>query len=306
MGEVRTGLLHNSTAVSADLADRLLGGASGERVRRFQRPIGHLVSPDLVTGVDCALANGPAGRVRVVGTTRSRVAITGGHVLQGSAVIQLRRGTSGRRMPWSYYLARPGVVETLAAADGARLSTGFLTGYRHTDLLDLGAIGARGMDAVQSSQLLDHRPAIKSARTRLRWALDPSSAGGPMVTFTVHDDTLRTAQLRTCVTDPEELAGLCEDLALHDWLLTALAAQVTRARVGSQPRSAVIGRLAPAVDCLLHLWMPAARVAPALTEVWAGLEHRPGFSRQWQSTVDRVRDQLALALIELRAGARDD
>jgi hypothetical protein len=60
----------------------------------------------------------------------------------------------------------------------------------------------------------------------------------------------------------------------------------------------VIGRLAPAVDYLLHLWMPAARVDAALAPFWHGIEQRPGLTRQWQTNVDRVRDQLALAVIE--------
>lgn len=55
--------------------------------------------------------------------------------------------------------------------------------------------------------------------------------------------------------------------------------------------------LRPAVDHLLHLWMPRARVAQDLAPLWDALEERPGFSRQWHNLVQRVRDQLTLHAI---------
>src|SRR5690242_11003593 len=100
IGEVQTGLLQHSAAVSSDFASRLLATGRGTRVRRAERPIAYAVSPDLITGVDCDLG-GPFGpKVRGVGTTLSRVAITGGHVVQGSAYARVGRGDAGRRLPW--------------------------------------------------------------------------------------------------------------------------------------------------------------------------------------------------------------
>jgi hypothetical protein len=298
LGEVHTGLLQHSTPAAVELAARLLALTSGVPVRRAQRPITYLVSPELVTGVDCQLATGTGGRVRGVGTLLSRAAITGGQVVQGSALVRVRPGSAGRRQPWSYYLAEPGVVETLTGADEEALVNGFLTGQPGADLLDLGAVAARAMDAVQTSAEIDHAPALKAARTRLRWALDRIGPRGPDVTFTVDGATTRTLRLRVPQADPMSLAALCEDLALHDWLLTTLVHQVSRARIGNASRSVVVDRLRPAVDHLLHLWMPAARVVPALRGVWASIEEHPGLTRQWQATVDRVRDQLTLAVIE--------
>src|SRR5207244_8635773 len=91
------------------------------------------------------------------------------------------------------------------------------------------------------------------------------------------------------------VTGLCEDLALHDWLLTAILQILDRSRIGALPRGEVVRRLAPAVDHLLHLWMPAARVDRSLLGVWESIERRPGFSRQWRASVDRVRDQVAVS-----------
>jgi hypothetical protein len=52
--------------------------------------------------------------------------------------------------------------------------------------------------------------------------------------------------------------------------------------------------LRPAVDHLLHLWLPMARVDRRLTPLWNSLEDEAGFSRQWQVSVQRVRDHLML------------
>jgi hypothetical protein len=311
IGEVNTGLLQHSAAISTDFACRLLAPAHGMRVRRADRPIAFAVSPEVVTGIDCELSTPSGAKARVVGTTVSRTAITGGHVVQGSAFVRVVRAEATRRQPWSYYLARPGTIETIGKADSGQLGDGFLADETGGNVLDLRAIGTRAMNAVQDSPLIDHRPALKSSRTRLRWTADLRPDRPRSITFTVHDPLLRTIRLGGVGLEPESVVTLCEDLALHDWLLTTLLSHVSRAAVGTRPRAAVVARLQPIVDFLIHLWMPAARVDPRLTDVWEGLDRRPGLSRQWQATVDRVRDQVALAMVETftpagTAGARDD
>ncbi len=52
-----------------------------------------------------------------------------------------------------------------------------------------------------------------------------------------------------------------------------------------------MARMSPAIEQLLHLWMPCAHPEPDLRWVWAALEGRPGFSRQWASIVDRLRNE---------------
>jgi hypothetical protein len=44
--------------------------------------------------------------------------------------------------------------------------------------------------------------------------------------------------------------------------------------------------------------MPAAHVNIGLGRIWQELDLRSGFSLQWQKTVERIRDQLSLGLIE--------
>jgi hypothetical protein len=290
--------------VPADLVANVLAIVPGIPVRRAERPISHLVSPDVLTGVDCNLPARNGARVRSVGTTVARVAITGGHVVQGSAFAEVRRSPVGRRLNWSHYLAQPGVVETLNKVAPEHLAGSFLTAGNGSDLLDLGAIGARAMDKVQANERLDHNPALRSTRTKLRWAVELQVGAPQHITFTIHGDTMRTARLRVANASPHALAALCEDLALHDWLLTTLVREVDRARIGSAPCATVVRRLRPTVDHLLHLWMPAARLDPTLADLWDALDHTPGFTRQWNANVNRVRDQLAIAVIEALGNQR--
>ncbi len=294
VGEVHTGLLRSSTALAAADAEALLNLVQGRRVRSSERPIAHAQSPDRHIGVDCPLASSGA-RVRGVGTVCTRATITGGHVAQASAYTRVVRGTAGRRLPWSHYLAAPGTIETIGKVDAGRITDAVLLG-EPGDALNLDAIGNRTLDQVQHDHRLDHRPAFRTARTRLRWAAGP--AGTPAtLSLRVDDPTTRTLRLRHTTADDRAMVEFCEDLALHDWLLTTLLAMVESRPAGSA-RAETVARVRPAIDFLLHLWMPAARTDPAVEELWRDLEHRPGFSRQWRVNVDRIRDQLALDTIE--------
>jgi hypothetical protein len=301
LGEVHTGLLQHSSPLPADRGALALALVPGERVRRSERPIAYAVSPDTLTGIDCAIATRSGRRTRAVGTAVSRACLTGGHIMQGSTFLNVMRGSTDRRLPWSHYLAKPGVVETIGRTDPEDLVHGFLVPEVPVGTLDLGAMSGRAMDAVQQRARLDRKPPFKMWRTRLRWAARAAAEDGaePRVRFTIEEGNVRTV----AVTVPAGAAGhvleLCEDLALHDWLLTALLQIIDRGRIGALPRGEVVRRLAPAVDHLLHLWMPAARVDRSLLGVWESIERRPGFTRQWQAGVDRVRDQVAVSTAAL-------
>jgi hypothetical protein len=304
MGEVHTGLLQHSTAVEPQHAAELLALVSGAQVRRSERPIPYAVSPDRLTGVDCRLNTTSGSRVRAIGTVVSRAAITGGHVLQGSAFTAVVRGAFDRRMPWSHYLATPGRLEALGKFDEAVVVDGFLCGATVDGALDLGAISGRTMDSVLISEVLDRQTPFRSARTRLRWAMsdaDPDDGAVPRLTFAIESETMRTARLPGRSLTVATIVTLCEDFALHDWLLTTLLRMIERGRLGSGPRRRAVESLTPAIDHLLHLWMPAARVDEAVADLWESLELRPGFSRQWNACVSRIRDQLTLAAINLFA-----
>lgn len=307
LGEVHTGLLQNSTSLSllhtADLLDLVVG----ERVRRSERPIGYVVSPDQLTGVDCSLPTGSGSRTRAVGTIVSHAAVTGGHVLQGSTYTRVGRAAANRRLPWSHYLSRPGRLETIGKVDVRDVVRGFLGVGPPSQVLDLGAICDRAIDTVQHSPRLDRRPPFRSRRTRLRWAVVPAEdpAAEPRGTFRVESDTLRTLELTVGGHDDmSAVVALCEDLALHDWLLTTLLVLMEASLTAPGTRAQKVERLRPAIDCLLHLWMPAARLDESVLPVWRALERRPGFTRQWESLVNRIRDQVTLSTIALLKASR--
>ncbi|WP_329139431.1 SCO2521 family protein [Streptomyces sp. NBC_01476] len=301
-GEVRTSLLQNSQALPARTAADLLRLRAGERVRLSERPNPYALSPDVLTGVDCLLPTASGAKVRAVGTVAGRAALTEGRLLQTNAFFEATAAGPDQRRPWGHYLARPGVVEPFGRLQAQDVARGCLTGVQRPGELDLGAIAERLLSKVGRHRALDQRAPFKAQRTRLRWvALRAPDSEGPSITaFTLAENGLRTVELRLPGgIGTAAAAGLCEDLALHDWLLTTLVRMVERSRLGSVDGRQAVSALRPAVDHLLHLWMPTARVDQILSPLWEVLEREPGFSRQWQILVQRIRDQLALQAIPL-------
>ncbi|MFJ6843060.1 SCO2521 family protein [Streptomyces griseoluteus] len=291
-GEVRTCLLPSSRPLSAEDTARLLGLRRGEPVTLSARPDRHALAPPLLTGVDCALPTADGTKIRAVGTVVSRASVTEGRVVQADAFTSVPLLGPGSRRPWWHYLARPGMVEPLGKLPEPAVAQGLLTACR-PDELDLGLIAEGLLTEVLGHPLLDHRPPLPTPCTRLRWvALRP--AGGsppPAVRFTLAGDGPRTVELwLPAEIEPSVIAAFCADLALHDWLLTTLTALLDEAPPGSAPEEL----LRPAAAHLLHLWMPAARPDPRLLPLWEALERTPGFTRQWQSLAQRVRDLLIL------------
>lgn len=301
VGEVHTGLVQNSTALTQLLSARLLAFVPGSRVRRSERPTAHAVSPDSLTGVDCQLATSSRSQVRGVGTAVSRAAITGGRILQGSAYAHITKSEADRRLPWSHHLSRPGIVETLGKADRADLAGGFLTTDPAPKILDLGAISGRMMDQVQGSSELDRKQPFRMARTRMRWVavVNGEQPEDNRTHFTINNEITRTVRLTVSEDDLLAAVELCEDLALHDWLLTTLLALIERSRSGRGGRPQVVEGLQPAIDDLLHLWMPEARLDKSMLPLWKGLEQRTGFTKQWTASVSWIRDQVMLNIITL-------
>ncbi|MGH3838097.1 MAG: SCO2521 family protein, partial [Pseudonocardiaceae bacterium] len=287
VGEVHTGLLQNWTSLTQPLSTQVLAIVPGVRVRRSERPIAYAVSPDSLTGIDCLLATSSGARVRGIGTAVSRASITGGRVLQGSAYAHITKSEPDRRLPWSHYLSRPGVVETLGKTDRADLASGFLAARSAPVSLDLGAISGRVMDIVQRSPELDRTPPFRMARTQMRCvvAVDEAQTGDSRVQFTIDSPTARTLRVTVRESDLTAAVELCEDLALHDWLLTALLELIERSGSSRNARPQVVDRLNPAIDHLLHLWMPAARLDKSMLPVWRSLEQQPGFTKQWTASV---------------------
>lgn len=310
-GEVRTSLLPALHALDSRAAAQFLALRADERVLLSERPNLYGRSPDTLTGIDCPLPSANGARVRAVGTVAARAVLTEGRLLQSSAYFRVLAKGPDHRRPWGHYLVRPGVVEPFGKLPHEAVAEGLLTGGRHGDLV-VGLIADGLHTRLLRHPLLDHRPPLRSRPTRLRWVALPAAPGaGPSIErFTLAEDELRTVRLRVPEGTPEDgIAGLCDDLALHDWLLTTVVRILDGVRLGAgapparqrpgagEECPAVVRALRPAVDHLLHLWMPRARVAQDLAPLWDALEERPGFTRQWQTLVQRIRDQLTLHAI---------
>jgi hypothetical protein len=235
-----------------------------------------------------------------VGTIVHRAAITAGHVLQGSAWATVSASQASDRLPWSHYLARPGAIETTSTPDWEDVAQGFVSAGQSPSTLDLGSVSRWIMDKVQASPHVDRSPPFRIARIRLRWVAITTGVEGAdqSVTLIVDGDQARTLLLSCSGQQaPESVARFCEDLALHDWLLTTLLTTIERSWIGGGSRARTVERLRPAVDHLLHVWMPATRLSQEYTELWDLLERRSGFSRQWQASVNRIRDQMSMSII---------
>jgi hypothetical protein len=312
LGEVRTAMLQNSVSVSSDVARRLLQLRPGEQVRFSERPISNAVSPDVLTGVDCRLATRTSRKTRGTGTVVTRAVVTGCRVLQGSTYTELAGGGAEPRAPWSHYLSRPGVVEVATGRAGwDDIRDGFL-GQELSEALNLGAISDRMIDGIQRRAELDRAPPFRARRTALRWSLDSTLDStlrepvdhGPRAHFTIVSPVLRTLRLSAAAgIDLLAVVRLCEDLALHDWLLTTLLELIELSQRAADRPVQTVERLRPAVEHLLHLWLPGAHVDESLLRVWEGFERRPGFTRQWDVSVHWIRDQIAVTTASLLGGA---
>src|SRR5580658_7339917 len=99
IGEVHTGLLMTSVAVSAEAATDLLTILPGGSVGSRRRPVRYSWSPEMLTGVDCLAPLADRREVRIVGTPATRVSLTGGYLVQASAHAAVRNEPTGHRRP---------------------------------------------------------------------------------------------------------------------------------------------------------------------------------------------------------------
>ncbi|MFD0856834.1 SCO2521 family protein [Actinomadura adrarensis] len=299
-GAVRTGLLLHSTAVTQELAAELLGFVPGEQVRQARRPMGYAISPEILTGVDCDLPSRSGSRVRGIGTFASTATITGGRVLQGSSCARVRPAGQDYRMPWSHYLARPGAVEAVGRLNTDDVADGFASGRSRTNGPLVAQIADHVMSKVQSSPLLDGRRPFSCPRTTLRWTLETPPPGPDTIDrihFAETDSETRTLRLVLHGGRLPLIRTFVENLALHDWLLTVLRTLVEKAAPGTGGTDKVVARLRPAIDHILHLWMPEARIDQTLRPFWQDLESHSGLTAQWKLLENRIRDQVALAIL---------
>jgi hypothetical protein len=306
VGEIHTGLVQHSTALSPSQCADLLGLRAGERVLQSDRPNSYAMSPEILTGIDCQLPSRSGRRVRAAGTVCTRSTVTGGRIVQGSSHATVAQGR--RRNAWSSYLGQPGRIEAIGALDVIDLRDGFIEGRPTAVTLDVGAISGRAVDNALGSAWFDRMPPLRTARKQFRWVLMTSDIAGtePMAAFTIRDADMRTLVL---VVDPVDAAqlphvvALCEDLALHDWLLTTMISLVRSVQSGKMSAKQKTDQLMPVLEHLIHLWLPAARVPDEVMSVWRDIESHPGFSRQWNTAVEWVRDQITVGSVALLQAA---
>jgi len=307
IGEIRTGLLSNSSTLPRGDLSKLLDLVPGEPVRHWERPIGRAVSPELANGVDCLIPMADSARLRGVGTVLTHAVVTGGRVLQTASLTRIDGTGSRLRRPWSHYTSQPGLLETLGPITPGELLDGYLEAKTTPDHLDLGAISNRLSLRIQQSPQLDRRLPLKFTWTRLRWVarLDNTllAPASPAAQFYLNGDSVRSLKIWAPGVQLSDLVDLCLDLALHDWVLTTLTQKINQLDPGTGDRANTISRLRPVIDHLLHLWMPGAQVDRGLMSIWADLERKPGFTRQWEASVNRVRDQVSLHTLQLLGDA---
>jgi hypothetical protein len=278
---------------------QLLELIPGERALVAERPVPRATSPDLTHGIDCPLTTASRVRTRGIGTVTSHAVITGGLVLQGSAKAELHRATANRRLTWSHYTRQPSVIEVIGQTDTMDLASGYLADVSPKSALDLGSVSEHIIGVVQRRPDLDHATSVRTRSTRVRWVARLGDTEVPVARVNMESAVLRTVELTVREEWLDLVARFCEDFALHDWLLTTIGQiieQADRARTtGREPMEV----LKPAVERLLHLWMPGAHVDLVMRPLWEALELRPGFSRAWNAQVAWIRDQIALETLQM-------
>lgn len=294
IGEIRTGLLRTSLPLPGQAVAELLSLRPGREVTPVERPINRTVSPDSVVGVDCALSTEPQTKARGIGTVVTHAVVVGGAVVQSSTSTRLEWVDYRERQGWSRYSHRRGVVDVLGGPDRAKVIAGAKLPSPQHRALDLGAVCQRMLTLVQGRPQLDHKVTLRTRPTALRWNAIAEEGARPRVHLHIDSDVRRTVDL---VVPPDllgEASRFCEDLALHDWLYTALRRVVEQAERDMATGADPTNLLGAALTVLVRLWMPGAHVHHALRPLWADLETEPNFTASWQQNVAWIRDQVSM------------
>ncbi|MQY17687.1 SCO2521 family protein [Nocardia macrotermitis] len=311
LGEVKTCLLPSSTALPRAQARELLALMPGRDVSWRERPGSLATSPTMAVGVDCRVRmdfpEAEQRSTRIVGTVAARAALLGGRILQSSAYTRIVRGEDRRRQTWSHYLSRKGISEEieLFAPDRAAVAAAMVEGY-HGDpaaagignVLDLNSASGRLLGRIRTDPSLDQSPPVQVGTTRLRWSAIVGGSAGPDVRLHVDDETVRS--VRVIVRQEADLDAVqrfCEDLAAHDWLLTVVADALDQADHFDPVSADRLDILEPLVRHFSGVWMPGAHTPKELRTLWRDLQAEPGFTRQWATLRERLRDEVAVATL---------
>jgi hypothetical protein len=294
-GAVHTALLRNSRGVSPQRARQILAFIDGAPVTVSAHPRARAVSPRLLTGVDCEIRTHTGRRPRGVGTVVSHGVLTGGHIAQGSAWTTVAAEPTARRLPWSFYMGVPGTLHLIGRIDPRDLDGHVSTG---AGALDLGIAAEERIRVMQRHPSLDTAVPIRVKRTTLRWHVGADRDAPIRIGFTDTADGHRAdVLLPTGDATPDAYAAMAEEIALRHWLMTTLT-DIVQQGILSTDRDERLRRLAPVLDHLAHLWpTTATHLDPCLTGMVRTIDDRVGMTVQWRATIDRVRDQFALASV---------
>jgi hypothetical protein len=309
IGEVQTSLLPYPGALPPAMVAAALDLVSGQPVSSWERPIRLSRSPARLTGVDCWLTTASGRQARGVGTVLGRAVVIGGRILQGSTAAVLAETGVTHRRTWAEYLTSPGTIELIKRAPADDLAEGFLRGRQDQtnvaelrpqsepgSTLDLGAITERIVNEVVRRERTRHGPPFRS-RTSLRWVARGAEPGAaPSIELDLRRRD-RYVQIRVAADKLSEVAGLSEELARFDWLLTTVDWLIDRSGVGAaRPTDPESLRLA--VTHLLHLWVPSDGLVAELRPVRDQFDISLRLSRQWDALADRIRDALRLDVFD--------
>ncbi|MFX0575519.1 SCO2521 family protein [Nocardia nepalensis] len=302
VGEIATCLLPTATPLSRTELAELLALAPGRPMQWRERPMALAISPTIAEGVDCLLAVRTHADVRAIGTVACHVAVVGGRVLQSSVHARVVQAAGDQRRAWSHYLNQLGVLEVITKVTSqtrTRLIEGFLAvGSPPVGTLDLASVANRLLGRIRLDHRLDQNVPVRSGTTRLRWAARIGDQESPHVALRLENDAVRTVLVT--VRSEDELAEVqrfCEDLAMHDWLLTVHAEALEHADM-FEPGEEAQATLAPILHHLAHLWMPGAHTPPPLRGLWDQLQTDPGFTVGWRGLSDRLRNRVSVATLD--------
>jgi hypothetical protein len=313
LGETKTGLLQNSTSVSLPFSAELLLFRPDVGTTQSERPLALATSADLLTGIDCSLPSTSGSKVEAIGTVASRASIVGGTIVQGTAYTELVPAVTNRqRMPWSHYLANLGTIEVAAKFRSPDVMAGFLDFEAHADgSMAIGAIAERVIDRVQQHPRINHRAPFRARRTSMRWVLMMEEAiqntevvgGMTEAHFRLEGQANRGLVIYSSKLGMADCVRLCESIAYHDWLLSTLLRRMDPGG-SAATGSTFIDHVRPMLEYLIHLWMPKAHISSDGGQIWDGFEKSIGFSKQWDTAVEHIRDlmfvNLTRALSELK------
>ena len=289
LGAVETCLVQNSSALTDEVGRELLTLAPGRPVSRIDYPVKRAVSPQLLEGADCRLRLSGKGRARGIGTVAYRAVLTGGRVLQGSVHAKLIAATVDHRRAWAEYLDQPGVVEIIGKHDPIALEDGYLqvaeSASEQVEGLDIAAICNKAVRTVHRSageQRLDYRTPLNTTPGLLRWAAVLQQGGRQ--TVGIRKEAAKNSYSLRLAGGPEDLqtfVRFAEDLALHVWLLAAVASANDRATRGEAARIVPVF-----MDELYGLWLPARE--PVLRRLWSAVLDHTAYDDRWEIEINRL------------------